>query len=686
MSGQTRAVAGRGRGRKSGAKRQLPKTLAVYEGDPSEDDVVFVAVRHQHSLHPRKELRCYEVLGLQRGADLQEVRTAYRQRALEAHPDRPRGSQTAFLSIAEAFETLSDRSAREVYDRELIISDSPDGLGAARNCGAGSATSSSKTSKASPAAGTCPLKVSQALVSMSMSDWGRHVSGLSSQVLEDARRHLSGGIDGLNGAGQTDARSGSRCPLLLASKLRQQGTPDSVADNVLKSVAKGMHLYCSSGRYWFAQICVGGLTIRSQLTKCTGTAADGHIALLAYKELLLLHGKKDEQCFDVYFRQARAQASAQNIDPYGDQFLYFFVKTFPVGSGASNNKHFCVRTPTVKDLDTALAHRRVVLEMLERGSARRTVQSRISRLRTEVKVAQKIWKDRCAKVEQQLAGYILRELEQRKRTNEPGAPKRRRLQGKQSQALMHFRLPWLNRFAAKNGMNRHELVTKLKSLQDSVERSAHWQDCVQRALQRGLEDLDCGHLALLNGIDREHCSSHRMHGIACGPSPSPTNGVDEFWGSLGAASLRKDLHPEAVSPTYEELKEYEEIKESVDTPLPAAVAPEAAMQESCRTKPNDHLRHEVGVPWSDRVVTAGVSSSSSGAAKSSASVARASKAAAEIPQPHVEDVENEDHDRSWAWTSELFPGFQELQRHRAARQRQNVVRTPGPVIMEVDSD
>jgi len=659
------------------------KRLAIYEGNPCEDDdVVVVSERHPHSrgpgdqrasLHPRKELRCYEVLGLQRGADVQEVRTAYRQRALEAHPDRPRGSQAAFLSVAEAFETLSDRSAREVYDRELVISDSPDGLDAP---GARRASSSSTTSEVN----SDPQKVCQALVSMSMSDWNRHVSGLSSQVLEEARRHLTGGIDGVNGA----RRKGRRCPLALARRLPQQFASDALADNVLKSVAKGMHLYNTArGRYWFAQICVGGLTIRSHLTKCTGTAADGHIALLAYKELLLLHGKKDEQCFDVYFRQARAAARSQNIDPYGDQFSYFFVKTFPAGGGVPDNKPFCVRTPCVKDLDTALAHRREILEMLERGSSRKTVQTRISRLRAEVKDTQKSWKVRCSNMEQQLAGYIMRELEQRNLNLGPSAPKRRRLLGKQSQALMHLRLPWFSRFAAQNGMSRPELLKQLKSLQDTVERSPHLQDCVQRALQRRVEDPDCGHLALVDEINREPGSSHNMHGTARSPvltprQQLPTNGVDDFGVALDPASFRDKERSETVSPAVKVTKETQDA----DNPVPATEASDESMQ-SGRTNPDDHQRHEVFAPLSDPAVTTGVSSSSSGAAKSSASEARAS--GAETPQAAVEDLDDEQRE-DWSWTSELFPDFQKLQRRRAARQRQKVVKTPGPVIMEVDSD
>ncbi|MEM1416782.1 MAG: molecular chaperone DnaJ [Myxococcota bacterium] len=62
----------------------------------------------------------YEVLGVDRGADERTLKKAYRQRAMELHPDRnpddPQAEE-AFKEAAEAYQVLSDAQKREVYDR-----------------------------------------------------------------------------------------------------------------------------------------------------------------------------------------------------------------------------------------------------------------------------------------------------------------------------------------------------------------------------------------------------------------------------------------------------------------------------------------------------------------------------------------------------------------------------------------
>ena len=66
------------------------------------------------------KLDYYEVLGIQKNASDAEIKSAFRKKAMQYHPDRNTGDKAAeekFKEVFEAYSVLSDPDKKEKYDR-----------------------------------------------------------------------------------------------------------------------------------------------------------------------------------------------------------------------------------------------------------------------------------------------------------------------------------------------------------------------------------------------------------------------------------------------------------------------------------------------------------------------------------------------------------------------------------------
>ncbi|CAL5415515.1 unnamed protein product [Camellia sinensis] len=71
----------------------------------------------------RRSKDYYEILGLQKGCPVEEIRKAYRKLSLKVHPDKNKapGAEEAFKKVSKAFKCLSNDDSRRQYDQTGLV-------------------------------------------------------------------------------------------------------------------------------------------------------------------------------------------------------------------------------------------------------------------------------------------------------------------------------------------------------------------------------------------------------------------------------------------------------------------------------------------------------------------------------------------------------------------------------------
>lgn len=183
----------------------------------------------------------YEILEVPRAATADEIKKAYRKKAVQFHPDKNPGDAEAekrFKEISEAYEVLSDEKKRQTYDRF-----GKEALGAGMGAGAGAGG----------------------------------FSGFSS--MEEALRTFMGAFGGGGGDSAFESYFGANDYSGGAAQMRRQGASKRVNMNVsFLEAAKGVDKELAINNYVTCKVCSGKGTASSQgKKKCTRCRGAGQI-------------------------------------------------------------------------------------------------------------------------------------------------------------------------------------------------------------------------------------------------------------------------------------------------------------------------------------------------------------------------------------------------------------------------
>jgi DnaJ family protein C protein 7 len=125
----------------SGNWEEAVKVLkAIQESDPSDQNIAKEVRKAELELKKSKRKDYYKILGIDKDANENDIKKAYRKLAIVHHPDKnpdDEGAAERFKDIGEAYETLSDPQKRARYDSGDDLVDPADMFGGGMGGGFG---------------------------------------------------------------------------------------------------------------------------------------------------------------------------------------------------------------------------------------------------------------------------------------------------------------------------------------------------------------------------------------------------------------------------------------------------------------------------------------------------------------------------------------------------------------------
>ncbi|KAK3313823.1 hypothetical protein B0H66DRAFT_363019 [Apodospora peruviana] len=113
---------------------------SIQELEPEDRDIAKEIRKAELELKKAQRKDYYKILGIEKTADDNQIKKAYRKLAIVHHPDKNPGDATAearFKDISEAYETLSDPQKRARYDNGDDLADMSDMFGGGGGMGGG---------------------------------------------------------------------------------------------------------------------------------------------------------------------------------------------------------------------------------------------------------------------------------------------------------------------------------------------------------------------------------------------------------------------------------------------------------------------------------------------------------------------------------------------------------------------